>query len=249
MGKTRSRRRDNLITIASGDKALTLYHRCSYTLTLLHLVGFTFLCFLPLRKLPLALCAVIVFPYLRDEEPGKGFYNGLWKFNFMGRFIWLIFWQRCSPFPKRRTRPAGGRNKERVSCSSLWGRLSVHTENGADQFIFQTAFHVLVQAGVGTAAFIVDCPGAELVYVALIVPQDLLHGISVPGAGRIAHRQRQQLSAFVVTALHSANLLSSLSVLSAGHSAILFCAAGRHSGTGPKPPQSCVRQVQHQTQN
>ena len=47
MGKTRSRRRDNLITIASGDKALTLYHRCSYTLTLVHLVGFTFLCFLP----------------------------------------------------------------------------------------------------------------------------------------------------------------------------------------------------------
>ena len=210
MGKTRSRRRDNLITIASGDKALTLYHRCSYTLTLLHLVGFTFLCFLPLRKLPLALCAVIVFPYLRDEEPGKGFYNGLWKFNFMGRFIWLIFWQRCSPFPKRRTRPAGGRNKERVSCSSLWGRLSVHAENGAD----------------------------ELVYVALVVPQDLLHSIGVPGLGRIAHRQRQQLTAFVVTALHSANLLSSLSVLSAGHSAILFCAAGRHSGTVPRPRQS-----------
>ena len=210
MGKTRSRRRDNLITIASGDKALTLYHRCSYTLTLLHLVGFTFLCFLPLRKLPLALCAVIVFPYLRDEEPGKGFYNGLWKFNFMGRFIWLIFWQRCSPFPKRRTRPAGGRNKERVSCSSLWGRLSVHAENGAD----------------------------ELVYVALVVPQDLFHSIGVPGAGRIAHRQRQQFTALVVTALHGANLLSSLSVLSAGHSAILFCAAGRHSGTVPRPRQS-----------
>ena len=210
MGKTRSRRRDNLITIASGDKALTLYHRCSYTLTLLHLVGFTFLCFLPLRKLPLALCAVIVFPYLRDEEPGKGFYNGLWKFNFMGRFIWLIFWQRCSPFPKRRTRPAGGRNKERVNCSSLWGRLSVHAENGAD----------------------------ELVYVALVVPQDLFHSIGVPGAGRIAHRQRQQFTVLVVPALHSANLLSSLSASSAGHSATLFCAAGQHSGTGPGPRRS-----------
>ena len=132
MGKTRSRRRDNLITIASGDKALTLYHRCSYTLTLLHLVGFTFLCFLPLRKLPLSLFAVIVFPYLRDEEPGKGFYNGLWKFNFMVCFIGLRFRQRCSPFPKCRTRPAGGSNRERVSCSSHRGRLSVHAENGAD---------------------------------------------------------------------------------------------------------------------
>ena len=118
MGKTRSRRRDNLTVIASGDKALTLYHRCSYTRTLLHLVGFTFLCFLPLRKLPLALFAVIVFPYLRDEEPGKGFYNGLWKFNFMGRFIGLIFRQRHFPFPKHRARPVGGRNRERVSCSS-----------------------------------------------------------------------------------------------------------------------------------
>ena len=121
MGKTRSRRRDNLITIASGDKALTFYHRCSYTLTLLHLVGFTFLCFLPLRKLPLALFAVIVFPYLRDEEAGKGFYNGLWKFNFTGRFIRLLFWQRHFPFPKRRTMPTGGRNRERVSCSSQPG--------------------------------------------------------------------------------------------------------------------------------
>ena len=84
MGKTRSRRRDNLIAIASGDKALTLYHRCSYTLTLLHLVGFTFLRFLPLRKLPLALFAVIVFPYLRDEEPGKGFYDSLRQFDLTG---------------------------------------------------------------------------------------------------------------------------------------------------------------------
>lgn len=131
MGKTRSRRRDSLIAIASGDKALTLYPRCSYTLTLLHLVGFAFLCLLPLRKLPLALFTVIVFSYLWDEKAGKGFYNGLWKFNFMGRFIGLIFRQRHFPFPKRRTRPAGGRNRERVSCSSRWGRLSVHTENGA----------------------------------------------------------------------------------------------------------------------
>ena len=34
-----------------------------------------------------------------------------------------IFRQRCSPFPKRRARPAGGRNMERVSCSSRWGRF------------------------------------------------------------------------------------------------------------------------------
>ena len=154
MGKTRSRRRDSLIAIASGDKALTLYPRCSYTLTLLHLVGFAFLCLLPLRKLPLALFTVIVFSYLWDEKAGKGFYNGLWKFNFIRRFIGLLFLQRCSPFPKRRTRPAGKRNRE--SCSSHRGQLSVHVENGVDEFVFRTAFYVLVQASVGAAAFVVD---------------------------------------------------------------------------------------------
>ena len=32
---------------------------------------------LPFRKLPLALLTVIVFPYLRDEKTGKGFYDSL----------------------------------------------------------------------------------------------------------------------------------------------------------------------------
>ena len=82
------------------------------------------LCFLPLRKLPLALFAVIVFPYLWNKKAGKSFYNGLWKFNFIRRFIVLLFQQRHFPFPKRRTRPAGGRNRERVSCSSHRSRLS-----------------------------------------------------------------------------------------------------------------------------
>ena len=39
----------------------------------------------------------------------------------------------------------------------------------------------------GTAAFVVDRPGAELVYVALVIPQDLFHSIGIPGAGRVAH--------------------------------------------------------------
>ena len=133
MGKTRSRRRDNLITIASGDKALTLYHRCSYTLTLLHLVGFTFLCFLPLRKLPLSLFAVIVFPYLRDEKTGKGFYDGLRKFNFTGYFIRLLFRQRHFPFLKRRTRPTGRRSRERYAVVHLGLSKSFCCGTGIDR--------------------------------------------------------------------------------------------------------------------
>ena len=74
----------------------------------IHLFDFA-LCFLPLRKLPLALFTIVVFPYLRDEEAGKGFYDGLWKFNFTICSIGLIFWQGHFPFPKRRTRSAGGR--------------------------------------------------------------------------------------------------------------------------------------------
>ena len=142
---------------------------------------------LPFRKLPLALFAVIVFPYLRDKKTSKSFYDSLRQFDLTGfsSDFRLFFRQRHFPFPKRRTRPAGGRNRERVSCSSHRGRLSVHAENGADELVFQTAFHVLVQAGMGTAAFIVDRPGAELVYVALIVSQDLLHGVAISGLGRV----------------------------------------------------------------
>lgn len=39
------------------------------------------LCFLPLRELPLALLAVILFSYLRGKETGKGLYTGLGKPN------------------------------------------------------------------------------------------------------------------------------------------------------------------------
>ncbi len=97
---------------------------------------------LPFRKLPLALFAVIVFPYLRDKKTSKSFYDSLRQFDLTGfsSDFRLFFRQRHFPFPKRRTRPAGGRNRERVSCSSRRGRLSVHAENGADQFVFQTAF-------------------------------------------------------------------------------------------------------------
>ena len=198
------------------------------------------LCFLPLRKLPLALFAVIVFPYLRDKKTSKSCYDSLRQFDLTGfsSDFRLFFHQRQFPFPKRKARPTGGRNIERVSCYSRRGRLSVRTENGADQFVFQTAFHVLIQAGMGTVAFVVDRPGAELVYVALVVPQDLLHSVSIPGLGRVAHRQRQQFTALIVPALYGANLLSSLSASPAGHSAILFCAAGRHSGTIPRPHRS-----------
>ena len=68
---------------------------------------------LPFRKLPLALFAVIVFPYLRDEKTGKSFYNSLRQFDLTGfsSDFRLFFRQRHFPFPRRRTRPAGRRKQ------------------------------------------------------------------------------------------------------------------------------------------
>lgn len=43
--------------------------------------AFIVMFFLPLRKLPLALFAVVVFPYLWDKEPGEAVNYRLWKFN------------------------------------------------------------------------------------------------------------------------------------------------------------------------
>ena len=65
------------------------------------------LCFLPLRKLPLALFAVIVFPYLRDKKTSKSCYDSLRQFDLTGfsSDFRLFFRQRHFPFPKRRTRP------------------------------------------------------------------------------------------------------------------------------------------------
>ena len=62
----------------SGGQGISLGLRCFVGL-------FRFaLGILPFRKLPLALFAVIVFPYLRDEEAGKSFYNSLRQFDLTG---------------------------------------------------------------------------------------------------------------------------------------------------------------------
>lgn len=45
----------------------------------------------------------------------------------------------------------------------------------------------------GRTVQIVERPGTELVHVALIVPQDTLHGQRITGAGRLEHRPGQQL--------------------------------------------------------
>ncbi len=142
---------------------------------------------LPFRKLPLALFAVIVFPYLRDKKTSKSFYDSLRQFDLTGfsSDFRLFFRQRHFPFPWRRTRPAGRRKQGKGKLFPQPGPVISSRREWRGSVCFPDGFYVLVQTGMGTAAFIVDRSGAELVYVALIVSQDLLHGVAISGLGRV----------------------------------------------------------------
>ena len=52
-------------------------------------------------------------------------------------------------------------------------------DDGMNELDFQSALHVLVHAHMGIAVLVIERPGAELKYVALVVPQHLLHIINV----------------------------------------------------------------------
>ena len=62
--------------------------------------------------------------------------------------------------------------------------LSAVTDNRINEFVFKAVLHVLVYAYMELAAIVIERPGTELVYVALIVPQDALHGQRITGTGR-----------------------------------------------------------------
>ena len=169
--------------------------------TVLCLFGFA-LCFLPRRKLLFALFAVIVFSYLWNKKAGKGFYNGLWKFNFTSYFIGLIFRQRHFPFPKRRTRPAGGRNRERVSCSPQPGPVISSCREWRGSVCFPDGFSCTRPSRHGDSRFRHRPSGYTACLCNLRSIARLALHVSVPGLGRIAHRQRKRFTALVVTTLH-----------------------------------------------
>ena len=61
----------------------------------------------------------------------------------------------------------------------------------------QSALHVLVHPNMGLTVRIVKRPGAELIDIALIVPEYLLHSPRVTVSGGVDHRKRKKLLAFV----------------------------------------------------
>ena len=55
------------------------------------------------------------------------------------------------------------------------------------EFVFKAVLHVLVYAYMELAAIVIERPGTELVYVTVVILQDLFHGPGVTGAGRLDH--------------------------------------------------------------
>lgn len=80
---------------------------------------------------------------------------------------------------------------------------SVHADDRMDELDFQSALHVLVHPYTGLAVRIVKRPGTELVDIALIVPQYIVHGLGIPITGGVDHRKRKKLFSFVVRLLYS----------------------------------------------
>ena len=69
------------------------------------------------------------------------------------------------------------------------------TDDGLNELNFQSALHILVHAHMGITVLVIERPGAELEYVALVIPQHLLHSLGVPAAGGVDYRKGQKLPA------------------------------------------------------
>ena len=70
------------------------------------------------------------------------------------------------------------------------GSSAVVGDDGMNQFDLQSALHILVNADMRLSAAIIKRSGTQLVYVAVIIPQDTLHGCDITGAGCVDHKIR-----------------------------------------------------------
>lgn len=61
----------------------------------------------------------------------------------------------------------------------------------------QSALHVLVHPNMGLTVRIVKRPRAELIDIALIIPEYLIHSLRVPVMGGVNRRKRKKLLALV----------------------------------------------------
>ena len=72
----------------------------------------------------------------------------------------------------------------------------------------QSALHVLVHPNMGLTIRTVKRPGAELIDIALIIPEYLIHSLRVPVTGDVDYRKRKKLLALVSGFLYTFNLPS-----------------------------------------
>ena len=90
-----------------------------------------------------------------------------------------------------------GQSVERVSRFACpYAALSVSGGNGVNELDLQPAFHVLVNAHMRLTVCVVERPGTELVYVAVVMQQHKLHCFGIPSDSCVNHRIRQRHSAF-----------------------------------------------------
>ena len=80
---------------------------------------------------------------------------------------------------------------------------SVGGDDGMNELDLQTALHVLVNAHMRLTVRVVECPGTELVYVAVVMQQHNPHCFGISGASCVDHRIRQRLPAFENGLFHS----------------------------------------------
>ena len=86
--------------------------------------------------------------------------------------------------------------------------MSAHADNGMNELDLQSALHVLVHPNMGLTVRIVKRPGAELIDIALIVPEYLIHSLRIPVTGGVNHRKRKKPLPFLTVYLHTFNLPS-----------------------------------------
>ena len=83
------------------------------------------------------------------------------------------------------------RGKGKPPCLSYAAR-SVVGGNSVNELDLQSALHVLVNADMRLTVCVIERPGTQLVYVAVVVQQHKLHCFGIPGASCVDHGIRQR---------------------------------------------------------
>lgn len=96
--------------------------------------------------------------------------------------------------PKMNTKKAANLFRLTALCAAVMdGGCSVfHFKDSGDQYRFDLTFHVLIHLVMRLPRIVINPPQAELIHVAVIVPENAVYGVRFPGSGFLDHGQREQ---------------------------------------------------------